>query len=421
VSTRLVRLEQLRPAAWNPRRIDQPRLRNLAESIKNDPDLLLNRPILAQKSGDIYAGVQRWYAAKLLFAEGWLPPWGQQTVPADVDEVDDRLARERAVRDNNTWGQWDDDGLAQLLGELQMEGSVLSNLGFDDRELAQFLTRLDGRRDLNPDDADLTPPTEPVTQRGDLWLLGEHRLLCGDSTKTENVNRLMKGERAILFATDPPYLVDYDGTNHPHKWGKPDGNKDWSGEYEDFDRWDAGEGLKLYEGFIEMAIAHAIEPNAAWYMWHASQRRYLVESVWIKYGVFVHQEIIWVKDRAILTHGWYMWQTEPCLFGWIRGKKPPRAADNHPTNMWEVRTVSPGIRTEHPTSKPVELFSLPLVQHTYPGGLCYDPFAGSGSQIIAAEQLGRRCFALEINPAYCDVTVRRWERVSGRPAVKADA
>lgn len=247
---------------------------------------------------------------------------------------------------------------------------------------------------------------------GQLWQLGGHRLLCGDCTERAAVERLMNGERAILFATDPPYLVNYDGTNHPQAWNKPSANKDWSSQYHDWDNAEQGEAL--YDGFISLAVAVAIEEHAAWYCWHASRNQAMLERVWNKHGAFVHQQIIWAKDRPVLTRSWYMWQHEPCLFGWIRGKKPPRARDDFHRTVWEADTNAPGTRTDHPTSKPLELFVIPMQQHTKPGELCYEPFAGSGSQIIAGEQLGRRVFALEINPAFVAVCLERWCVATGR-------
>jgi len=131
----------------------------------------------------------------------------------------------------------------------------------------------------------------PASRTGDLWILGDHRLLCGDSTSAADVRRLMNGERAMLFATDPPYLVDYDGSNHPTR------NKDWSASYGT--TWDdSSQGAELYDSFIAAAVAEAITEDAAWYCWHASRRQAMLEACWEKAGAFVHQQIIWVKDRV---------------------------------------------------------------------------------------------------------------------------
>lgn len=263
------------------------------------------------------------------------------------------------------------------------------------------------------------PPKEAITQPGDLWILGEHRLLCGDSTKAEDVIRLMNGKRAALFATDPPYLVGYDGTNHPTKKGFPDTkNKNWGETYGC--TWDESDkNLELYDKFIPVAIERAIDDHAAWYCRRASSRQAMLEAVWEKHGAFVHQQIVWAKDRGILTRSWYLWSHERCFFGWIKGNKPQRVSDDYPQTVWQIPTIKPGEKTDHPTSKPVEVFAIPMRQHTRPGDVCYEPFSGSGSQIIAAEQLNRKCYAMEIEPVYVDVAVTRWELFTGKKAVLA--
>jgi DNA modification methylase len=247
---------------------------------------------------------------------------------------------------------------------------------------------------------------------GQLWIIpsktvegGAHRLLCGDSTDPAQVTRVMNGQRAALFATDPPYLVDYDGTNHPHKWNEPDKNKNWSESYHDWDN--AEQGRELYEGFVRVAVEHAITGNAAWYCWHASRNQAMLENVWEQFGAFVHQQIIWVKDRPVLTRSHYMWQHEPCFFGWKKGSKPERVAIDHPSTVWQVPTIAPGTSTDHPTSKPLELFAIPMRQHTNVGDICFEPFSGSGSQLIAGEQLGRLVFGLELQPQYVAVVLER--------------
>lgn len=265
--------------------------------------------------------------------------------------------------------------------------------------------------------------TAPVAQQtrvraGDLWQLGNHRLLVGDSTNADDVIKLMNGERAVLFATDPPYLVEYDGMNHPSKieqktQAKITKNKDWTDSYHDWDKAEEGDGL--FDGFISTAIAHAITPNAAWYCWHASRKQASLEAAWERNGAFVHQQIIWFKSRPVLTYSWFMWAHEPCFFGWIKGQKPERVAPDYPKTVWEISSKE--VETnEHPTSKPIEVFAIPIRQHTKPGELCFEPFGGSGSQLIAAERFQRRCYAMEREPNYGEVIVRRWETETGLEA-----
>jgi DNA modification methylase len=220
----------------------------------------------------------------------------------------------------------------------------------------------------------------------------------------------MNGERAILFATDPPYLVDYDGSNHPTR------NKDWSASYGV--TWDdSSQGAELYDGFIAAAVAEAIAEDAAWYCWHASRRQAMLEACWEKAGAFVHQQIIWVKDRGVLTRSHYLWKHEPCFMGWRRPNRPPKVAEETLPSTWALPSFAKDERPDHPTPKPLDAFGIPMRQHVARGGLCYEPFSGSGSQIMAGEANGRRVFAMEISPAYVDVAVERWQADTGRDAI----
>ncbi len=309
----------------------------------------------------------------------------------------------------------DKDILNSLIESCKTDNEKVKALLQDIAEKEKLLV---GRRQAEEDDYE--PPAEIETdiQRGDIFQLGRHRVMCGDSTCREDVERLMDGKKADLFATDPPYLVSYDGKNHPHAWNKRDGNKDWRGSYGEVNWDEANPDSDLWDKYIKTAIECAIHKNAAWYVWYPSVHAAKMQLVWEKNGAFVHCQIIWVKDRPILTRTWYMWQHEPCLFGWIRGNKPPNCAMDHPRTIWEIPTVKPGEKTLHPTSKPVKLFEIPILQHTNKDGICYEPFLGSGSQLIACEQLDRICFGLEINPQYVQVVINRWEKFTGKKAVK---
>ena len=267
-----------------------------------------------------------------------------------------------------------------------------------------------------------------ATRDNQLWRIGEHRLLCGDATRAEDVAMLMGGERAVLFATDPPYAVGYTGGSHPQSWanrGAANRDKDWSGQYVEAKNADVKNaeeaGVELYRGFIAMALKHALVRNAAWYCWHASRRQMMLESIWNEFGAFVHQQIIWVKSRPVLTYSTYLWQHEPCLFGWIRSEKPKTlrsqvgaTADEFPTTVWEVSSSE--VETDaHPTSKPCRLFSLPMEMHSELGDLCYEPFSGSGSQLVAAQQTGRRCYAIEKAAPFVAVALERMAALGLEP------
>jgi DNA modification methylase len=435
LNLRRLPLLKIKPAPYNPR-VDLKPGDPIYEQLRHSIETFgVVEPIVWNKrTGHVVGGHQRLAVLQAL---------GHSH--ADVVTVNLTPQREKALNLalNKIVGAWDENKLADLLENLSRDPSFdLSLTGFQTSDVDALLAGLGRGQALEGNDADfdavaaLDTSRPAVTKPGELLILGEHRLLCGDSTNADDVKRLMNGSRAILFATDPPYLVGYDGTNHPGKkagrgrraadsgptpWERPPRksrstttkNKDWSGTYGI--SWDDADGQSdLYDRFIGTAVAEALEPNAAWYCWHASRRQAMVEVAWQKHGAFVHCQIVWAKNRPVLTRTWYAWQHEPCFFGWRQGHKPPRGDSPMRSTLWSIDTIPNGPeRPDHPTPKPLEIFEIPIGQHTKPRDICYEPFAGSGTQIIAAEKLGRRCFAMEISPHYCDVIVRRWIHLVG--------
>lgn len=285
-------------------------------------------------------------------------------------------------------------------------------MGFSDDEYRQALAAI-GETGLAAEPPLPEVPATPVSRRGDLWVLGEHRLLCGSSTEAADVARLMGEDRAVLLATDPPYLVDYQGGNHPQSWvNKPDvKDKHWD------DYVDPTTGLQFFADWLRCALAHSVE-RVPVYQWHAARRQALVEEAWRANGLLVHQTLIWVKARPVLGRCHFMSQYEPCFYGWPEGRMPERGR-KPPANqstVWHIdqQGEQDGI---HPTQKPVAIFSGPLQWHARAGEVVLEPFSGSGTQLVAAEQTGRRCRAMELAPQFVDVGVRRWEQLTGREAV----
>ncbi len=249
-----------------------------------------------------------------------------------------------------------------------------------------------------------------------------HRILCGDSTRAEDVDRLMDGRRAVMCATDPPYLVDYTGEDYPQskerkakavasgKRAEDVGNKNWDA-YKDPET-----SVDFFSAFLRVALQHALVENPAIYQWHASRRQALVEQAWIANGLLVHQQLVWVKSRPILTHSHFMWQHEPCFYGWVEGKpparRPPVSGEN--STVWQIgqQGEQDGL---HPTQKPVEIVKRPIGYHTAPGELCYEPFSGSGTHLVAAEQTGRVCYAMELAPEFVAVALERLAEMGLEP------
>ncbi|MBO6805904.1 MAG: site-specific DNA-methyltransferase [Thalassospira sp.] len=398
-------LDRLKPYAQNAKTHGEDQVAKIAASMA---EFGWTVPVLVAEDGEVIAGHGRILAAAQL---------GLTEAPVIVlGHLTEAQRRAYRIADNKLteMGGWDEALLSAELQDLLAEEFDLSLVGIADGELDRLLAETgadDGAAGGGqPPVVVPEPPRNPASRSGDLWRLEEHRLLCGDSTNAGDVRRLMNGERAVLFATDPPYLVDYDGSNHPTR------NKDRSASYGT--TWDdSSQGAELYDGFIAAAVAEAITENAAWYCWHASRRQAMLEACWEKAGAFVHQQIIWVKDRGVLTRSHYLWKHEPCFMGWIKGKRPPKVADETLPSTWEMPSFGKDERPDHPTPKPLDAFGIPMRQHVERGGLCYEPFSGSGSQIMAGEANGRRVYAMEISPAYVDVAVERWQAETGRDAI----
>ena len=569
------------------------------------------QPIVVKSSGEVIAGNTRLKAAKAL---------GMKRIPVTRFEGPDIEAVAYAIADNRTheFAEWDEPALARILQELQAE-DALDGVGFTDADLDELAAQLDAL-DVSVNEIEdpgvEEPPENPVTRPGDLWVLDHHRLLCGDSTKAEDVARLLDGREAALLSSDPPYCVNYTGNDRPIHDGKPSG-KDWSHLYREVDIADLGQFM---DAVFSACLPH-VKPDAAIYIWHAHVQQPVIAAAFEKHDLLLHQVLVWVKPTATFGHGYYRWRHEPCAFGWKRGHKPTHglgklesvwevdwegksrvvgnehpclhpesrvltesgfrqiqtisegdrvytadgtfhrvaavtshpytsdhlyrivvrggnevtmASDNHPFLVWRperrgqsivsgeclwvtadqlrvgdytmtpvlahdgddpfpgrsedywfllglfvaerqfkhvrpcyrlyfynadtprgrgtgptsiehnghkfilryVKAVEPvpytgdvwnlsvcgnptfqtAVGMSHNTQKPLRLFEIPMEQHTQLGQIVLEPFSGSGSQLLAAERLGRKCRAMEIQPAFVDVAIRRWEKATGKKA-----
>lgn len=395
------------PYARNARICPGSAITKVAASIK---EYGFRQPIVVDAGGVVVVGHTRLLAAKQL---------GLAKVPVHV-AVDLSPAQVKAYRlaDNRSAEEtsWDLELLPlELEGLAELEYD-LDLLGFERDELAELMTT--PKEGLSDPDEVPDPPPEAITRPGDLWELGPHRLLCGDSTDPAVVKRLMSGRQASLMATDPPYLVDYDGGHHP----ATEGNGGKAGKvYEK--EWDAyrdpEHSAAFYAAFLQAAVDEALSAAPAIYQFFAITRVECVLAAWHAVGLLPHQTLIWKKSRAVLTYSDYLWDYEPFVYGWIEGKRPAQRPPADARTVWEVESKSddnPG--SVHPTIKPVELVRRPITYHTSPGDVIYEPFCGSGTALIAAEQTGRSCYALEQSPVFCDVAVARFEAFTGVKAVR---
>ncbi len=403
LTVKRVQIASLRPDPANPRTHDERNVAAIRASLERFGQA---EPLVIQASTQrLIAGHGRLDGMKAL---GW-----KECEVVELD-VDDLTATALGIAMNRTsdMSSFDLPALSALLDTLRAE-DALTGVGYTTEEIDELLRDLHGDPALPLDDPGPgEPPVNPVSRPGDLIILGEQRILCGDSTKPADIQRVLAGEKAALLASDPPYCVDYTGNDRPIHDGKPSG-KDWSALYREVDIKDLG----AFMDGVFAACLPEIEDNAPVYVWHAHVQQPTIAAVFERHGLLLHQVLVWIKPTATFGHSYYRWRHEPCAFGWKKGHKPTHGYGDLET-VWECdwEGKSRVVGNEHPTQKPLRLFEIPMEQHTTKGAIVLEPFSGSGTQILAAEKLGRRCRAVEISPAFVDVAVRRWQEATGKEA-----
>ncbi len=390
------------PYPKNPRSNEQA-VQAVANSIR---EFGWRQPIVVDRDGTVIMGHTRLLAARHL---------NMAQVPVHIaDGLTPEQVRALRIADNrlHELSTWNTDLLSLELSEIKDLGVDMTLLGWSPEELVEVMAP-PGTEGLTDADDTPEPPAVPITKPGDLWLLGEHRLLCGNSTLQADVDKVMDGHTAALVSTDPPFLVNYTG-DRPN-----DSGKDWSATYREVDITDA-------DGFFRSVftnILRIIAPHAAIYCWHAHKRQALISTVWSDLGILDHQQIVWVKPTPVFGRVYWHFRHEPCMMGWRQGSQPVHDSDHEFNSVWEIdwEGKSRIVGNEHPTQKPVEIFARPMRKHTKRGDICFEPFSGSGSQIIAAEQQGRKCYAIELEPTFIEVAVARWEKFTGKKAERQTA
>ena len=356
-------------------------------------------PCMVADDGELIAGHGRVLAATML---------GLNEVPViRLGHLDDAERRAYRIADNKLTelGDWDEAMLRDEIAGLLAEDFDLTLLGITDEDLDALLQDPDVGDGATEGEDDIPePPEDPVSRPGDLWLLGKHRLLCGDATVATDVERVLNGTQPLLMVTDPPYGVKYDPAWR-NKTGASATKR--TGKVLNDDRADWREAWALFSGDVA-------------YVWHGALHATTVAESLEAAGFNVRSQIIWAKDRLVLSRGDYHWQHEPCWYAVKKTGKGHWAGDRKQTTLWQISGKDQDADTVHGTQKPVECMRRPILNNSSPGQAVYEPFMGSGTTLIAAETTGRVCYGIELNPTYVDVAVQRWQQFTRLDAVLAE-
>ena len=384
-----VAVEALIPYAKNSRTHSDAQVAQIAASIK---EFGWTNPILIDGTKGIIAGHGRLMAARKL---------GYSKVPViELKDMTESQKKAYVIADNQLAmnAGWDMDLLKIEVADLDKDGFDLELLGFDSKMLDSLLAP-EVTEGLTDEDAIPEVPKEPKTKLGDVYILGEHRLMCGDSTSIEAVEKLTDGLVDILV-TDPPYNVNYEGATKDKLKIMNDSMDD-----EQFRQF-------LRDAFV--AADAVMKQGAVYYIWHADSEGYNFRGACRDAGWKVRQTLIWAKDSMVMGRQDYHWKHEPCLYGWKEGAAHLWAADRKQTTIIECK--KPRVNDIHPTMKPVELMEYQILNNTKGQDVVLDLFGGSGSTLIACEKTGRKARLMELDPKYCDVIVKRWEEFTGKTA-----
>jgi DNA modification methylase len=433
-----VPIDDLRPDPANPRRISEDELDALERSLRQFGFV---QPVLARREDrTVIGGHQRLVAARRL---------GLATVPVTWLDVTVEQARLLGLALNKISGTWDEQLLARLLADLEAVPDVdLTLSGFGEDEVRDLLRSLEVREkrehveSFDLDEALEEARRAPRTKEGDLWVLGDHRLLCGDATSSADVARLLAGAEPRLLATDPPYGVSLDGSWRDGVYNAlGPAEKTYMRVNGQADGDDATRALSGARGRtpghrnttlsgdtrVDWSEAFAlVPPLTVGYVWHAGVHAAEVAQGLERIGFEIVAQVIWDKGLFAMGRSWYHWSHEPCWVVRKKGAKVPFRGSRDQATIWRVPSPkmimggSAEPRLDHPTQKPLVLFETPIRNHLRAGDSLYEPFCGSGTALIAAERTRTRCYAIEVDPIYVEVALARWERFSGQAAIRID-
>jgi len=388
-------IESLIPYINNSRKHSDEQVAQIAASIK---EFGWTNPILVDGSNGLIAGHGRLLAARKL---------GMAKVPViELAHLSENQKKALIIADNKLAlnSDWDNNLLMIELQELDSEDYDLSVLGFDQDELDALLNPIEPTTGLTDEDAVPDVPEEPKTKPSDVYILGNHRLMCGDSCSITDMEKLCNDRKVDMWLTDPPYNVAYEGKTKEALTIQNDSMSD--------------DGFRQFLRDAYVTADTVMKPGAVFYIWHADSEGYNFRGAAFDAGWKVRQCLIWKKSTMVMGRQDYHWKHEPCLYGWKEGAGHLWATDRKQTTILEFD--KPSRNGEHPTMKPVALFEYQMLNNTKGGDIILDSFGGSGTTLLAAEKNGRIAYVMELDPKYCDVIVKRWEDFTGKKAVLSE-
>jgi site-specific DNA-methyltransferase (adenine-specific) len=377
-----VKISEVKSNPNNPRIIKDDKFQKLVKSIKEFPEMLNIRPIVVNADMVVLGGNMRLKACK----EAGL----KEVAIIKAEDLTEEQQKQFIIKDNVGFGEWDWEDLAN-----NWDAEQLTDWGLD---IPDFKPEVLEAEEDEFDVPDGGIDTDIVL--GDLFEIGEHRLLCGDSTDSDQLAKLMNGELADICHTDPPYNIDYEG-------GSKKREKIANDKLEDFPKF-------LYD--VYTTISTALKKGGAIYVWHASSETHNFIQQFLNAGFLFKSYIVWNKNNSTFGRSDYHWKHEPCIYGWLEGASHKWHGDRKQTTVWDIDR--PTRSDEHPTMKPIPLCSKPLENSSQRGDVVLDVFLGSGSTMVASHQLKRKCYGMELDPKYCQVIVDRMMKLDPTLEVK---
>lgn len=398
-----LKIENLKPAEYNPRKDLTPEDEEYQKIKKSLTEFGYVAPIIVNSDMTVIGGHQRLKVLKEL---------GYTEIECNIVDLDKSKEKALNIALNKITGEWDNDKLEEILAELKEVDIDMDITGFSFDEVDNMLKDITGSKEDDFDlDEVLEEIEEPVSKPGDIWVLGRHRIMCGDSTKKENINKLVNKEQVDLILTDPPYNVDYSSKNKMLNYS--DKGNHIQTPIENDRKTDTEFYNFLLDSFRNMS--EVTKPGGSAYIFHSDAESMNFRNAFKTTGFKLSQCLVWVKNNFVLGRQDYQGRYEPCLYGWKEGAGHYFINDRSQSTVLEFDR--PLKNDLHPTMKPIDLLCRLIKNSSKENDLILDLFGGSGSTLIAAEQTKRVCYTMELDPKYCDVIIKRWENLTGEKAI----